>query len=216
MSQNIRVLITDDHQIVRDGLRSLLALENGIEVVGEADNGKDALRCVATLRPDIVLIDLSMPHTNGTEAIKNIKSRFPQTKFLVLTVHKAEEFVHATLAAGANGYMLKDDNHADLVAGLRSVQKGKTYLSPGICETVVARYLEGSKQPKPSWEVLTHREREVVKLIAEGYRNKDIAAYLSLSPKTVEKHRSNSMRKLGLHSVSAITAYAIKNGLVVQ
>lgn len=211
-------MIADDHRIVRDGLRALLASEHDIDVVGEVDNGKDAVCAVNKLKPNIILMDLSMPLSNGTEALKKIRQRHTNVKIIVLTVHKAEEFVHSALEAGANAYVLKDDSQAELVQALHSVILGKTYLSPGICERVVNGYLrayeDNVNNNNPSWEVLTQREREVIKLIAEGYRNKEIAAYLSLSPKTVEKHRSNSMRKLGLHNVSAVTAYALENGLI--
>lgn len=211
-----RILIVDDHKIVRDGLKSLLRSEPDFDVVGEADNGKDALFSTSTLKPDIILMDLSMPNTNGTEAIRNIKRRFPSIIIIALTVHKAEEYIHAALKAGASGYLLKDDSHAELMTALRSAIHGKTYLSPSICGSVVTGYLGRSDKGRltTSWETLTHREREVIKLVAEGYRNKEIAEYLSLSMKTVEKHRSNLMKKLGLHSASALTAYAIENGLV--
>lgn len=218
MTDKYRILIAEDHTILREGLRALLTKEPDLEVVGEVDNGKDAYRSVATLTPDLVIMDLSMPHTNGTEAIKNITRRFPQVKIIVLTFHKAEEYVHAALDAGAHGYVLKDESHIQLMVAIRGVLAGKTYLSPSICDHVVTGYLgrRNTSERVPSWERLTQREREVVKLIAEGYRNKDIANYLSLSPKTVEKHRSNLMRKLDLHSVSSLTAYAIENGLITQ
>ena len=208
-----RILIVDDHKIVRDGLKSLLRSEPDFDVVGEADNGKDALFATSTLKPDIILMDLSMPNTNGTEAIRNIKRRFPSIIIIALTVHKAEEYIHAALKAGASGYLLKDDSHAELMTALRSAIHGKTYLTPSICGSVVTGYLGRSEKGRltSSWETLTHREREVIKLVAEGYRNKEIAEYLSLSMKTVEKHRSNLMKKLGLHSASALTAYAIEN-----
>jgi DNA-binding NarL/FixJ family response regulator len=172
---------------------------------------------VADLKPDLVLMDLSMPNTNGTEAIRNIKRRFPHTKVLTLTVHKTEEYVRAALKAGASGYMLKDDSKADLCNAIRSVLKGKTFLSTSICGNVVSGFLgesATSAASTSSWEVLTHREREVIKLIAEGMRNKEIAEYLSVSHKTIEKHRSNLMKKLNLHSAAGLTAYAINNGLL--
>lgn len=212
-----RILIVEDHTLLREGLRALLASEPDIEVVGEAENGRDALIQTAECKPHLVLMDLSMPGTNGTEATRDIKKRYPRVKVLILTVHKSEEHIRASLKAGADGYVLKDDSHVELLVAIRSVLRGKTYLSPGICQNVVTEYLEGSaKRSTASWELLTHREREVIKLIAEGSRNKEIAAYLSLSEKTVEKHRSNLMRKLDLHSASQLTAYAIKNGLIAR
>ncbi len=219
MDQKARLLIADDHRILCDGLRALLSSEPDIEVVGQVGNGGDALRCLATLKADIIIMDLSMPQTNGMEAIANIKRRYPETKSIVLTFHKAEEYVGAALDAGAMGYVLKDDGHDQLLMALRSVMSGKIYLSPGVCREVVIGYLKTFKNnggTRTSWEILSRREREVIKLIAEGYRNKGIAEHLSLSPKTIEKHRSTAMHKLGLHNTAGITAYAIENGLTVQ
>ncbi|MGH8613186.1 MAG: response regulator [Gammaproteobacteria bacterium] len=218
VSEKSRLLIADDHQILCDGLRALLLSDPQLEVVGQVGNGHEALRSVATLNVDIVIMDLSMPRTNGVEAIAKIKRRFPETKIIVLTFHKAEEYVRAALDAGATGYVLKDDGHDQLLVALRSILSGKTYLSPGICQEVVTGYLRGPRDEvgPQSWEILSRREREVVKLIAEGYRNKEIAQHLSLSPKTVEKHRASAMKKLGLHNTAGITAYAIQNGLTVQ
>jgi DNA-binding NarL/FixJ family response regulator len=219
MDQKVRLLIADDHRILCDGLRVLLSSEPDMEVVGQVGNGGDALRCLATLKPDIIIMDLSMPQTNGTEAIANIRRRFPETKCIVLTFHKSEEYVRAALDAGALGYVLKDDGHDQLLLALRSVMSGKTYLSPGVCREVVTVYLKTFKNnagTRTTWEILSRREREVVKLVAEGYRNREIAEQLSLSPKTVEKHRSTAMQKLGLHNTAGITAYAIENGLATR
>jgi len=218
MKPPVRILIADDHTILRAGIRSLLDLVPDFQVVGEVDNGKDAIYQAGQLKPDLLLSDLSMPKTNGTEAIQHIKSRYPDIKVLVLTVHKTEEYVHAALKAGANGYVLKDDTSDELISAIKNIAAGKTYLSPSICNEVVMGYLAdpGKERISTSIEQLTSREREVMKLIAEGYRNKDIAQYLSISLKTVEKHRSNMMKKLDLHSASSITSYAIKNGLAAQ
>ncbi|HHJ36747.1 MAG TPA: response regulator transcription factor [Gammaproteobacteria bacterium] len=215
MKAPARILIADDHTILRAGIRSLLDMMPDFEVVGEVDNGKDAIRCAGELKPDLLLSDLSMPKTNGTEAIQRIRSRYPDIKILVLTVHKTEEYVHAALKAGANGYVLKDDTSDELISAINNILSGKTHLSPGICNEVVMGYLADPSKEKlsSSIDLLTTREREVMKLIAEGYRNKDVAEYLSISLKTVEKHRSNMMKKLNLHSASGITSYAIKNGL---
>jgi DNA-binding NarL/FixJ family response regulator len=215
----INIVVAEDHTILREGLRALLESEIDFKVVGEAVNGKEALNCAATLNPDLVLMDLSMPNTNGTEAIRNIKRRYPDIKIIALTVHKTEEYVRSALKAGASGYVLKDDNKVELCNAIRSVQKGKTFLSPSVCGNVVTGFL-GDAVPTSSrsstWEILTHREKEVIKLIAEGLRNKEIATYLSVSHKTIEKHRSNLMKKLNLHSAAAITAYAINNGLLIS
>ena len=211
-----KILIADDHVILREGLKALLNMESEFEVVGEASNGIEALQLAGKTNPDVILLDLSMPHANGTESISKIKRRSPQTKIIVLTIHKAEEYIRAAFQYGANGYMLKDDNQQELIRAIRNVLAGNTHLSPSICDKVVGGYLgDPEKSTQAShWEVLTLREREVIKLIAEGYRNKDIAEFLSISHKTVEKHRSNLMRKLKLNNASALTTYAIQNGLI--
>ena len=211
-----KILIADDHVILREGLKALLNMESEFEVVGEASNGIEALQLAGKTNPDVILLDLSMPHANGTESISKIKRRSPQTKIIVLTIHKAEEYIRAAFQYGANGYMLKDDNQQELIRAIRNVLAGNTHLSPSICDKVVGGYLGDPEKSTTAshWEVLTLREREVIKLIAEGYRNKDIAEFLSISPKTVEKHRSNLMRKLKLNNASALTTYAIQNGLI--
>jgi two-component system, NarL family, response regulator NreC len=213
---NQTVLIAEDHAILREGLRALLSSAPDLEIVGEAGDGEEAASRARQLNPDIVLMDLSMPNINGTEAIRAIKRRNPEIKVIALTVHKSEEYVRASLDAGADGYVLKDDTHHDLLTAIASVQKGKIYLSPGICDKVISGYLDRSATaPSPhTWTSLTEREREVLKLIAEGMKSREVAEYLSLSLKTVEKHRSNLMKKLDLHSVSALTTYAIENNLV--
>jgi DNA-binding NarL/FixJ family response regulator len=161
-------------------------------------------------------MDLSMPRMNGMDAIREIKKRCPETKILVLTVHKTEEYILATFKAGADGYALKDSTHTELVMAIKSVLTGKPYLSPGISEKVIEGYLEGRQtlKARTAYETLTHREREILKLIAEGYKNKEIADDLCISVKTVEKHRANIMEKLGLHNVQALTTFAIEKGLV--
>ena len=212
-------MIVDDHTIMRDGLQALLSADPHYEVVGTAADGKSAVRSVAALQPDIILMDLTMPGTGGIEAIGQIKRQHPTVKIVALTFHKEDKYIHATLEAGADAYVLKDDSRTELFTALSSVLEGKSYLSPTICDRVVAGYLSGNtngSSEQASWEILTRREREVIKLIAEGQKTKEIAEHLSLSPKTIEKHRTNLMRKLDLHSVSAVTVYAIQNGLVSQ
>ena len=213
-----RILIVDDHTIMRDGLQSLIESEPGFKVVGVAADGKTGVRRVGELKPDIVMMDLTMPGTSGIDAIAHIKRQYRNVKLVALTFHKEDQYIHATLEAGADAYLLKDDSRSELFTALRSVLDGKSYLSPSICDRVVAGYLAGGDPgaKKPAWELLTKREREVIKLIAEGYKTREIAEYLSLSPKTVEKHRTNLMKKLDLHSVSAVTLYAIQNGLISQ
>lgn len=211
-------MIVDDHTIMRDGLQAMLSAESEYEVVGAVADGRAAVRQVELLSPDIILMDLTMPRTGGIEAISKIKRTRPHIKIVALTFHKEDKYIHATLEAGADAYVLKDDSRTELFTALTSIVNGKRYLSPSICDRVVAGYLAGGdgKSKDPTWEILTQREREVIKLIAEGNKTKEIAEYLSLSPKTVEKHRTNLMKKLDLHSVSAVTVYAIQNGFITQ
>jgi len=203
---------------MRNGLEAMLASESSFEVVGVAADGMSAIRVVAELQPDIVLMDLTMPRTSGIDAIVQIKRQSPHIKIVALTFHKEDKYIHATLEAGADAYVLKDDSRTELFNALANVIQGKQYLSPSIVDKVVSGYLTGgaASTTDPSWEILTRREREVIKLIAEGKRTRDIATYLSLSPKTIEKHRTNLMRKLDLHNVSEVTVYAIKNGFTTD
>lgn len=216
MDKPYHILIAEDHTILREGLRALLSSHDDFRIKGEAQDGREALQSVEKLRPDLVLMDLSMPRTNGLEAIKDIKKGHPEVKVIALTVHKTEEYIVAALDAGADGYVLKDANHSELVMAMKTVLKGERYLSPGISEKVIQGYLDGRKGYKATtaWDTLTQREREILKLIAEGYKNKDVADYLYISLKTVEKHRANLMRKLDLHNAAALTAFAIEKGLV--
>jgi two-component system, NarL family, response regulator NreC len=213
-----KVLLTDDHTLIREGVKALINSQPDFEVVGEAAEGKEAVRLTEKLSPAMVLMDLSMPKMGGVEAIREIKKKSPKVKILALTVHDSEEYVLAALKAGADGYILKDSTHEELIQALRNLLAGKRVLSPGISEKVIEGYLAGKKSPPlhTPWDTLTHREREVLKLIGEGNKNNEIADYLCISPHTVEKHRSNIMEKLNLHSVSALTAYAIEKGLVVR
>jgi len=211
-----RIVIAEDYTILREGLRSLLSSHPEFEIVGEAEDGQEAIRSVEKLKPDLALMDLSMPRMNGMDAIKEIKKRSPETKVLVLTVHKTEDYIHAALQSGADGYILKDSTHAELGMAINHILEGKRYISPGISESLIEGYLEGRKQAKPptSWDTLTQREREILKLIAEGYKNKAIGEYLCISVKTVEKHRANLMKKLDLHNIQSLTALALEKGLV--
>ena len=218
MEKPHRIVIVEDHRILREGLRSLLSSNPDFEVVGEAEDGRQAIRCVETYKPDLVLMDLSMPKMDGLDAIGEVKNRSPKTKLLVLTVHKAEEYIFESLKAGADGYLLKDATHEELTLAIKSVLDGKPYLSPGISGKLVEGYLEGRRiSTAPSkTEILTQRERQILKLIAEGHKNKEIADFLCISIKTVEKHRANLMKKLNLHNASAITAYALEKGLITK
>jgi DNA-binding NarL/FixJ family response regulator len=216
MSNKTRVVIAEDHTLLRAGLRIMLSQEPDMEVVGEADNGKDAIRLAGTLDPDLVLMDLTMPGTNGMEATAEIKRRHSTVRVLVLTIHKTDEYIQEALRAGADGYVLKDASQDELRTAIRTVLNGKSFLSPDVSEKVINGYLAGGDiaHTGTAGDRLTLREREVLKLVAEGHGNKHIAGYLCLSIKTVEKHRSNMMKKLGLHSTAGVTAYAIEKGLV--
>lgn len=211
-----RIVIAEDYTILREGLRALISSNPDFEVVGEAEDGKGAIQHAEKLLPDLVLIDLSMPRTNGVDAIREIRNRCPKTKIVALTVHKAEEYILAALEAGADGYVLKDATHPELMMAIETVLRDKRYLSPGVSERIIEGYLEGKKGQKPisSWDTITRRERQVLKLIAEGYKNREIADYLCVSVKTIEKHRANLMQKLDLHNASALTALAIEKGLI--
>lgn len=211
-----RIFIVEDHTLLRAGLRALLSLDPELEIVGEAGNGRDAIRAIAVLAPHLVLMDLSMPGMNGIEAMRDIKRRNPDTRVLVLTMHNTDEYIHESLRAGADGYMLKDASHDELRVAVRSILNGKTYLSPDISGKVIHGYLStgNADDVSSTWDTLTHREREVLKLVAEGHPNRYISDYLCLSIKTVEKHRSNLMRKLDLHNASMLTSYAIGKGLL--
>ncbi|MES0362795.1 MAG: response regulator transcription factor [Desulfobacteria bacterium] len=218
MSKKKKIVIAEDYTILREGLRALISSSPDLEVVGEAEDGKEAIQCAEKLLPDLMLMDLSMPRTNGVDAIREIKNRCPETKVVALTVHKAEEYVLAALEAGADGYVLKDATRPELMLAIETVLDGKSYLSPAVSERVIQGYLDGKKRVKPSssWDTVTRRERQVLKLIAEGYRNKEIADYLCVSVKTVEKHRANLMQKLDLHNAAALTALAMEKGLITK
>lgn len=214
--QKHRIVIAEDHTLFRQGLRALLAMHPEFEIVGEAEDGRSAIKCVVDKRPDLVLMDLSMPKMNGPEAIQEILKAFPKTKILVITVHRTEEYVVAALRSGANGYILKYASHEELVVAIRSVLRGGNYLSPRISGAVIEGYLRGetAKQAKTAWDNLTSREREILKLIAEGNRNKAIAEHLCISLVTVRTHRANIMKKLDVHNVSELTALALQKGLI--
>ena len=209
----------DDHTIVREALASLLALDSQICVIGAAGNGADALRLIASLQPNVVLLDLSMPGIHGTEIIRQVRLSHSAVKCLVLTVHMSEPIVRAALQAGAAGYLLKESSYAELRTAIHSVAQGQTYLSPMIADKVLCGYLE-KQSPLPGeggpWQRLSDREREVLKLVAEGATSKAVAETLCISVRTVEKHRASLMIKLNLKTTAALTAYAIKHELVTS
>ena len=212
----IKVVIVEDHKLFREGLKSLLADRTELEVVGEAGDGLEAIRTVKKCRPDLMLLDLSMPKMNGISVMKEIKSQFPDTKIMALTIHESDQYVLEAFEAGADGYCLKDAGRSELMVAVESVLQGKRYISPSISENVLEGYMTGRKRlkSKTSWDTITQREREVLKLLGEGYQNKEISDMLHISVKTVEKHRANIMNKLDLHNAAALTAFAIDHGLV--
>jgi len=216
MQNKINIVLAEDHTILREGLKALLSSDPIFEIIGEAEDGRQALRCVEKLAPELILMDLSMPRMSGMDAIREIKKRYPETKVIALTVHKTEEYLHTTLQVGADGYVLKDATHAELVLAIKNVMEGKSYLSPGVSQKVIEGYIEGKESVTSDspWNRLSPREREVLKLIAEGYKNREIAEDLCISLKTVEKHRANLMKKLDLHNAAALTVYAMQSGLV--
>lgn len=218
MDAKYRIVIVEDHSIVREGLRAMLESEPTIDVVGEAADGHASLMLVEELEPDLVLMDLSMPKLNGIEAIREIKRINSVTDIVVLTVHKSEQNIMAAYEAGAKGYVLKEATRQELLDAIHYVLKGNTYICPAISKKVIEGYLGGMKQMKAasSLDKLTPREKQILKLIAEGYRSKDIAELLNISSNTVIKHRSNLMNKLDLHSVSDLVMYSIREGLVNQ
>ncbi len=215
MKKQFSIVIAEDHTILREGLNSILSSQPDLKVVGEAGDGLEAITCVGEHCPDLVLMDLSMPKMAGVDAIREIKKTTPQTKILALTAHETDEYILASLKAGADGYVLKDANSAELLTGIREVLAGRRYLSQGLSGTTVDRLRDGEKPStlQSAWETLTQREREILKLIGEGHRNKDIADILSISPKTVEKHRTNLLEKLDIHNAADLIALAAKKGL---
>lgn len=218
MGEIKKIIIAEDHRLFREGIKALLESNSDFEIVCEAGDGLEAIRCTQEHRADLMILDLSMPKLGGISALKDIKRQFPEVKILVLTIHQSDQYVLETFEAGADGYCLKDASRNELLVAIESVLSGNTYLSPGISEQVIEGYIEGRKKlkTKTTWDTITQREREVLKLLGEGYQNKEIAELLHISVKTVEKHRANIMSKLDLHNVAALTAYAMEKGLVTR
>lgn len=213
----IRVLLVDDHTILREGIRSLLAEHEHLQVVGEASDGREAVEKVEELQPDVVLMDISMPELNGIQATKAIKERSPDTKILILTMHDEEGYIYPIFKAGASGYVVKRTATRELVSAVEAVMEGNTIMHPSVAETLI--YEEGAKSEDGEvdadfYDGLTERELEVLTLIAEGLTNREIADKLYISIKTVQAHRANIMEKLDLHDRVALTKYAIKKGLI--
>jgi two-component system, NarL family, response regulator NreC len=210
----IRVLLADDHAILREGLRALLGYYDDVEVVGEAQDGAEAVAKVGELQPDVVLMDIAMPGMNGIEATRLIHQQHPQSRVLILTQHEDWQYVQPILRAGASGYMLKRAVGADLISALRAVADGKTFLYPAVASVVVEGIHQQAEEGSPPPNSLTPRELEILKQIALGRTGPEIAETLSLSAKTVEWHRTNLMSKLDLHSVADLVRYALRHGLV--
>jgi DNA-binding NarL/FixJ family response regulator len=218
MGKKKKIVIAEDQTLVREGLRSLLSSEPELQIVAEAENGIDAIRCATKYKPDLILLDLAMPKLSGISALKEIKRQFPGIKIVALTFHTSEEYILEAFKSGADGYCLKNDTHAELISAVNHVLSNKVYLSPLISDKILKGYLEQRQDdiPDTSLEKLTHREKEVLKLVGESYTSTEIGNFLCISAKTVDKHRSNIMNKLNLHSASALTAYAIEKGLVTK
>ena len=215
----MRLMLVEDHLILRQGLRALLETNSDIEVVGEAGTVSEALARIGAVKPSIVITDITLPDRSGIELVQALRTLEPGIKVLVLTAHTTEEHIRAALSAGATGYILKDASHAELVQGLRAVSAGRRFLCESVEAKILSRYAAGHEPEKPaalSAGHITRREREVLTRIAMGQTNKFIARALALSVKTVEKHRSNVMRKLNLHNTAAVTLFAVRHRLVDQ
>ena len=208
----LRIVVVDDHAVVRRGVRALIESRAGWEVVAEAATGREALDAVKRLRPEIVVMDLILPELNGLEATRQIVRESPHTEVLVLTMHHSEELARQLLKAGARGYVLKSDADQNLIAAIDALRQHKPFLTSGVTEFMLDGFLrDASKPEEASKEVITPREREIIQLLAEGHSNKEAATRLGISVKTIEAHRANIMRKLRLRSVSDLVRYAIRN-----
>jgi len=211
----IKVLIADDHTILRQGIKALLDNQAEIEVIGEAKDGREALTLIERLLPDVVLMDIAMPGLNGLEATRRIKKKFPEIKVLVLTMYTNEEYVFQILNAGANGYLVKETAFQDLISAIKAVYRDEAFMSPSISKKVINRYTQRVRDANDTTsDILTTREREILQLIAEGSSSKKIAEALFISPKTVETHRTHIMDKLNIHNRTDLIKYAIRTGIV--
>lgn len=209
----VRILVADDHEVVRQGLRRLLEAAPGWEVCGEAGTGREAVEKASQLKPNVVVLDYSMPGLNGAEATRQIIQRVPRAEVLILTMHSSEDLIRGALEAGARGYVLKSDAGRDLISAIQALIEHKAFLSSGASGPVLDSYLRGVAPSTPQ-QVLTPREREILQLVAEGRSNKEIGTTLNISTKTVETHRANMMHKLGLTSVGALVRYAVRNQII--
>lgn len=211
----LRILIADDHEVARKGIRSLLESHPGWEICGEAKDGREAVDLAVQQKPDVLLLDIGMPNLNGLDAARQILTITPDARILILTIHDSEQVVREVLAAGARGFLLKSDAGRDLVAAVEALQNGRTFFTSKVAQMMLDGYLRPYEERETTTQqVLTPREREVIQLVAEGKTTKEIATTLSLSVKTAETHRTNLMRKLDLHSIADLTLYAVRNGIV--
>lgn len=215
--EEIKVLIVDDHTLFRKGIRKLLESIEGVAIIGEAGDGLEAIKKVASLKPDVVLMDISMREMNGLEATREIRRTYPDTSVILLTMHDNEEHLKQSLEFGASGYLLKDASAQELYLAIEAANRGETYLSPSVSRKMINQFLQVRQQPEQGehpLSVLSRRELEILKLLAESKSNKVIADELCISIKTVEKHRTNIMQKLEIHNIVDLVKYAIKNGII--
>jgi DNA-binding NarL/FixJ family response regulator len=216
MEPKKQLFIVEDHRLFREGLKAMLSPSQEYEIIGEAEDGLEAIRLIKKKKPDLVLLDLSMPRMNGLSVLREIKGAMPEVKILVLSIHESDQYVLQAFEAKADGYAIKDSSREELRVAIRSVLEGKKYISPGVADNVLEGYLEGRKtlKTKSALDTVTEREKEILKLLGEGYQNKEIAGLVHISVKTVEKHRANIMAKLDLHNAAALTAFAFEHGLI--
>ncbi len=213
----ISVLLVEDHHVVRKGISYLLSLEEDIDLVGEAEDGNEAVKMAKDLCPDVVVMDITMPNLNGIDAVKQIKKAIPETKVMILTMHTREQYIRQALREGASGYLLKESTQEELVNAIRTVHKGGVALSPSISRFVLKEYVRQAdpKKEVDSLELLTDRERQVLRLVAEGKTNKEVAKCLSISKSTVNIHRTNIMQKLDIHDTAGLVRYSMEKGIIV-
>jgi DNA-binding NarL/FixJ family response regulator len=212
-----RVVLADDHSVVRQGLRAWLERSGHVQVVGEAADGREAVAVVEQLQPDVVIMDIAMPMLNGIDATAQITRRNPDTKVIILSMHTDESYILRALGAGAKGYLLKESTETDVLPAVQSVRDGKPYFTPSIARLLLEDYMRSLKQNnlQDSYDLLTEREREVLQLLAQGKSNKEVAQVLDLSPHTIDSHRTNMMQKLNLHNTAEIVLYVVRKGIIV-
>jgi DNA-binding NarL/FixJ family response regulator len=216
MTSSIRILLADDHTVMRSGLRLLLERQPNLTVVGEAADGREAVTLAALEEPDVVVMDIAMPHLNGVEAARQIVANNPHIAVAILSMHSDESYVIRSLKAGARAYLLKDSAEADLIEAIHAIRAGKSFFSPAVTRILKEDYMRqlGKMDAEDSYELLTNREREVLQLVAEGKSNKEVANFLNLSLYTVETHRTHMLQKLNLHSVPELILYAVRKGII--